>query len=78
MSGPDGCIPVTHVHRYATVSYTAKRINLHKRRFLEFKKKVEDLRSELSSRKERSHQLVRVEDDRLWDEHSDFCPLKVM
>ena len=34
--------------RYATVSYTAKRINLHRRRFTEFKKKVKILHWDLS------------------------------
>merc|ERR1711962_1343144 len=62
---------------YATVSYTAKRINLHKRRFTEFKKKVEDLRTDLAKQRERNDQLVRIEDERAWEGHSDFCPLKM-
>ena len=72
------------------MSYTAKRINLHRRRFTEFKKKVskgldclaashqvEDLRTDLAKQRERNDQLVRIEDDRIWDGHSDFCPLKM-
>ena len=78
--------------RYATVSYTAKRINLHRRRFTEFKKKVskssiflvdfhlyqvEDLRTDLAKQRERNDQLVRIEDEHIWDGHSDFCPLRM-
>ena len=35
------------------------------------------MRTELTSRKERNHHLVRIEDDQVWEEHSDYCPLKV-
>ena len=38
---------------------------------------VEDLRTDLAKQRERNDHLVRIEDDHIWEGHSDFCPLKM-
>ena len=38
---------------------------------------MEDLRTDLAKQRERNDQLVRIEDEHIWDGHSDFCPLRM-